>query len=743
MARALEWLQARDPGLAALRRAARGAIVMPSLFALGDVVIGNPSLASFAAFGSFGMLLLVDFTGPMRARLLAQAALVATGGVLVTIGTLASRATWLAALSMAAVGLAVSFAGVVSSVIASATFALMLAYILPVTIAAPASQIPDRLAGWGLAGGASLLAISLLWPAPTRDPLRRAAAAACRALAVRLQAESAFLLGEPGPDREQAIAASDAAVAALRRLFFATPYRPTGLSTAARALVRLVDEIDWLNTIVVAAAPATAEAGVDPHVCAVKRAAAALLEESAATLEAPDGGVERLRAGRARLQQALAALERSTTLLPEGGEEVSQLVSALDPGFRAQELTFAATQIAGNVELAALAERRRWLDRVLGRQPAGLTATLAAAQERAAGHVQLRSVWLQNSVRAGLALGLAVGIAAETGVQHSFWVVLGTLSVLRSSALNTGQSIVRALAGNVAGVLVGALLVSAIGTDTNVLWALLPVAVLFAGFAPTAISFAAGQAAFTVTLVILFNIVAPSGWRVGLVRIEDIAIGCAVSLGVGLLVWPRGAAAELGRALDDAYVESARYLAASVDFALACCDLGAPRRASPEAETVRAAAAARRLDDAFRTYLAERGSKPARLADVASLVTGVAGLRLAADAVLDLWRGDDGEAGSERAAATVELLQFSAAVADWYGDFGRGLDGGGALPEPLPDGQLSEERLVDAVRHDLTDGDGRTTAVAVRIIWTGDHVDTARRLQRSLVGPAHALVSGS
>jgi uncharacterized membrane protein YccC len=37
--------------------------------------------------------------------------------------------------------------------------------------------------------------------------------------------------------------------------------------------------------------------------------------------------------------------------------------------------------------------------------------------------------------------------------------------------------------------------------------------------------------------------VSPAGWRVGLVRIEDVALGCAVSLVVGLLFWPRGATA--------------------------------------------------------------------------------------------------------------------------------------------------------------------------------------------------------
>ena len=64
--RAWEWLGRHDPGYGALRRACRAALVMPLMFALGDVVIGDPALATFAAFGSFAMLLLVDFSGPMR-----------------------------------------------------------------------------------------------------------------------------------------------------------------------------------------------------------------------------------------------------------------------------------------------------------------------------------------------------------------------------------------------------------------------------------------------------------------------------------------------------------------------------------------------------------------------------------------------------------------------------------------------------------------------------------------------------
>ena len=145
----LRWLGQRDRGFTALRRAARTAIIMPAMFALGDKVIGNPQLATFAAFGSFAMLLLVDFGGPMAERLQAQAALAVTGGVFVCLATLASQTAWLAAVAMAVVGFGVIFAGVVSSVLAGATTALLLAFILPVSLAAPASAVPDRLAGWG------------------------------------------------------------------------------------------------------------------------------------------------------------------------------------------------------------------------------------------------------------------------------------------------------------------------------------------------------------------------------------------------------------------------------------------------------------------------------------------------------------------------------------------------------------------------------------------------------------------
>src|ERR1700752_5290220 len=302
----LRWLRQRDPRVAALRRASRTAIIMPAMFALGDKVIGDPQLATFAAFGSFAMLLLVDFGGTMAERLQAVAALAVTGGLFVCFATLSSQTAWLAAVAMAVLGFGVIFAGVISSVLAGATTALLLAFILPVSLAAPASAVPGRLAGWGIAGGVALVAIALLWPAPARDPLRGAAAAACRALAARLRAGIAYLLSGMDEhfalDRDHAAEQADQAAQALRSTFLATPYRPTGLGTPARTTVRLVDELNWLNSIVIQ--PGLHRDGVSRAALRVKEAAAAVLDRAADLLDSTGGSSDELDAALTELAVA-------------------------------------------------------------------------------------------------------------------------------------------------------------------------------------------------------------------------------------------------------------------------------------------------------------------------------------------------------------------------------------------------------------------------------------------------------
>jgi uncharacterized membrane protein YccC len=307
--------------------------------------------------------------------------------------------------------------------------------------------------------------------------------------------------------------------------------------------------------------------------------------------------------------------------------------------FHAQAIAVAARALTADTLIVTrraspeviAAQRRTWFGvQAADAPPEGRLGGLAGAAGLLATNASLRSTWLRNSLRGAVGLALAVAVADVLSVQHGFWVVLGTLSVLRTNAASTGSTAMRALAGTVAGFVVGAALLLAIGTGPTALWIALPVAVLIASYAPGTAPFAAGQAAFTVTVLVLFNLLAPAGWTVGLLRVEDVAIGCAVSLVVGALFWPRGAGGIVGDDLADAYRDGGAYLTQAVDWALGL-------RGRPEAQA--AATAGLRLDDAVRGYLAEQGSKRLAKQDLWLLVMASMRLRLTAYSLAGLRDG--------------------------------------------------------------------------------------------------------
>ncbi len=371
-------------------------------------------------------------------------------------------------------------------------------------------------------------------------------------------------------------------------------------------------------------------------------------------------------------------------------------------------------------------------------------APLLAVRQFAADHVGVTSVWFRNSVRGAVGLAVAVFIAQRSGLQHSFWVVLGTLSVLRSTALGTGRSILSALAGTAAGIVVGAAILLAVGANDKVLWAVLPVAVLIAAYAPRVISFAAGQAAFTVVLVLLFNIIEPTGWKVGLIRIEDVAIGFAVSLGVGLVFWPRGAATVLRENLATAYSRAADYVAISASQLTGTRDAGDPARAEQAADAAR-----HQLDDAFRQYLAERSAKRADPESAARLVAGVARLLRAGRsmAALNGMQSDGGPGGGTRRYGDNigrdgnSLVGQVQAVRSWYVTLGDSLAHGTSVPPPQPPSPEDHQRLLRYLRDSSASGEAASLRAALLVLWASEHLDMLRRLEAYLGEQAVAAAS--
>ncbi len=217
---------------------------------------------------------------------------------------------------------------------------------------------------------------------------------------------------------------------------------------------------------------------------------------------------------------------------------------------------------ARTVAVIAAADSRSWWARLTGRRPdVAEPGAVAAAQRVASGHFDLRSVWLHNSVRGAVGLALAVLLAravrcAERVLDRAGRAVGAAhqrAGDRRDRGARAGRDGHRLRDRRRAGRRHrhrsrGAVDPAAVGRFSC------------PRSAPTVISFVAGQAAFTVFSIILFNIIAPAGWRIGVFRIEDVALGCLASLVAGLLFWPRGAAAALGAAYADAYRTSSAFL---------------------------------------------------------------------------------------------------------------------------------------------------------------------------------------
>jgi uncharacterized membrane protein YccC len=520
-----------------------------------------------------------------------------------------------------------------------------------------------------------------------------------------------------------------AAIDEARRRFSATPYRPAGATGRTAATANLVNDVVWIAPFAVEAPSRPKRSPFPTEFEEAKAASGQVLGATASLLEGersqPD--LKRLDDAHAAIGPALSAAVASTDAAKK------DLAPAFDEAFW---LCFVSSGVLEIGAQGMLAEGRR-PPRLEGqtRPYSGAArdrSTPAAIARLLRSYADPEAVWFRNSVRGAVALGLAVLIALLIDLQHGFWVVLATLSVLRSNALNTGSTVLRALAGTVVGIVVGAGIHYAIGADTAALWAVLPVTVLIAAYAPRAISFAAGQASFTVAILTMFDLLAPAGWQVGLVRVEDIAIGCAISFGVGILFWPRGAAGVVREQIASAYTTGVDYVAGNIDFELRSATIDELDRSAREAE-----AALLRLDDAVRQYLSERSTAPLDVDSLGVLIAGAARLARVARIQrtgLTLFALDrpvnDSPAGLDD--AYTKLDGESSQLHSWYRELAEALSAATAPPGPLEEGAGTEREVLEWVEANAAlpwQALGRGLGIA----WSEKLLDMLRRVQPELV----------
>jgi hypothetical protein len=657
---------------------------------------------------------LAEFAGTAKGKLRAHLGLAVVGSVLLVIGTAVSPTIAVAALVTVPVTFALFFAGVTGPNAANAVTAALLAYVLPAASTGTLSMIPDRLAGWWLASAAGTIAVFALPTLSAGNRLR----AAVTELAGRLA--DALGAGVRGEATEAPLAAAINAKGELLTTFSATPFRPTGLAIRDQALASAVELLEWCTALVadtlrerldLVGAPAR-----ERNLLAVS---ATVLRDSGGLLVDPSIRPD-LDALDAQLRDCREVTRSGWTGRPRSEE-------AVRVAFHAQTIATAALAVGADALLAAeLADpdqvdsaRKSWLEGDLD-SGEGRGSALNRYLSVAVRNASVRSVWFVNSLRGALALAVAVAVADASSVQHGFWVVLGTLSVLRTNASATGATALRALVGTAIGFAVGGALLVAIGASNAVLWAVLPVTVLIAGYAPGTAPFAIGQAAFTVTVAILFNLLVPVGWKVGELRVEDVAIGCLVSVLVGALVWPRGLAPLVADDLADAYRTGAAYLSEALAWVLG------QRRDTPTSGPA-ALTAAQRLDEAVRSFLAEQGTKHLKREELWRLIGGTLRLRLTAHSV----------AGLPRACATDQqsltpLRERADAMMAWYQQLALHLSRPGPQPSPLAKPNL-DGRLVE---QPSTHAPGTSSREA---IWLGEHLDHLADNLEALVPPATRL----
>jgi len=156
--------------LAGLARGMRAAIIVPSLFALGLLVIKQPQMAGFSVFGTFGHLVMVNYSQTRATRAAQAATLTLLGVLLVCLGTFVSANSWTAAAGAMAVGFLSEWPAVARGHVAVVRTALLLSFMLAVAIPTPLRFVVPQLLGWLLAGMVAQPLLQVIWipirPAP-------------------------------------------------------------------------------------------------------------------------------------------------------------------------------------------------------------------------------------------------------------------------------------------------------------------------------------------------------------------------------------------------------------------------------------------------------------------------------------------------------------------------------------------------------------------------------------------------
>ena len=274
-------------------------------------------------------------------------------------------------------------------------------------------------------------------------------------------------------------------------------------------------------------------------------------------------------------------------------------------------------------------------------------------------HLTPRSVYFQGALRLAIALAVARFLAGSLDLSHGFWVLLATLTLMRTSAAETRSALRPALIGTLIGALIAAAALVVVA-EPRVFVFVLPVVMLLGLAAGPLLGLGWAQGLFTIVIALVFAQIAPSDWRLAATRMLDVAVGAGIGVLIGVFAWPRGGRGELHRA-------TANYLSACADVvreSVAILAQGAPLgQALP-----RARALGQLAEASYALYQSEQHG-PTRLDWQATIAAGHHAVR-GAEALLRL----DADGGVLECAAP--LSATAANVAARFDSVAEGLRAG-------------------------------------------------------------------
>ncbi|RXS86361.1 FUSC family protein [Streptomyces sp. TM32] len=511
-------------------------------FYLCRYALDLPVMSVYATFTVVSLGVLARIPGSGRQRAATTFMAIPAGLALITLGTLLAVQTWAAVVGMLVIGFMVAYAGTTGPRIASAAPGMQLLYILPCFPPYAPEDLVQRLTGFLL--GALLLALAqrFLMPEPQAPPFGRLLAEAADAAA-----HLADHHGGPAP--VQTLARAQRAGEALRPTSVPPadlPASPTlahkAMAHAAEAVRTLLARLDTLHTM------------LGPHETYHPETITLLRDISAAAR----GTADALRQGkRLRPGEGPSAASLQEELTPARAHRAVATLDRLGADDRLVYLRRRSqvVQAADSAVVLVLATRLLLGDRTVDLNPVGHSFAYARVHaprlwwQRLTVHLTPRSVIFQNACRFALGLAAARATAGLLDLQHGFWVLLATLTLTRTTTLETWSAVRQALLGTLVGAVVAAGLLVVVHDRDTVYAVILPLVMLTAFIAGPLRGLAWAQGGFTLVVATLFAQVTPSTWQLAPVRLMDVLVGSVIGLACGLVAWPRGAGSEVRKSM--------------------------------------------------------------------------------------------------------------------------------------------------------------------------------------------------